>query len=343
MRNLRTVLLLVATALLAGILAWRWVSEWGLVTLNYSNAPLSNVIKSIERQGRVEIRTNADQATPVTIRLNRAPVFEAIDTLGARIDADARLAYLGAPSQKQIADVLAAFSADSNPGGWRVFSPGFSGGMIVGDLASLDPRVIEWKVTETGDRRLQALLDQGAQKTGAIFAVPEIWNPELGKLPSVGKVREVTTDLMRTVSGKVQEVFLLMVRPLRREDERMLTESGEMRRGETVFSPQREGKRNPQWAAERVRASIAMLPKDEQAAAQMNFDELRAFWESIRDLPEQERRARIEEQSNRPEDQAQLDERAAARYERRSSQQREQWYRNYIQRKEQIKGAPAKS
>lgn len=343
MRNLRTVLLIAAPALLAGLLSWKWVSQWGLVTLNYSNVPLSRVIKSIERQGRVEIRTNADQATPVTIRLNRAPVLEAIDTLAARIDADARLAYLGAPSRKQIAHMLAAFSSNSDPGGWRVFLPGFGGRMLAGGAFDLDPRLIEWKATETGDGSLQAMLDQGAQKTGAIFAVPEAWNPALGKLPSAGKVGKVTADLIRSVKGRAREVFFLMIRPPRPGNESRQRESGETRRGEALLSGRREGQTNPEWAAERGRATIAMLPKDEQAQAQRHFDEERAFWESIRDLPEQERRARIEEQMNKPEFQALRDERAAARYERSTPQQRERWFRNYIQRKEHIKGAPSKS
>ena len=56
MRKLRTALLLVVAASAMGVLAWRWWTERGLVTLAFTNAPLSTVIKSIERQGRVEIR-----------------------------------------------------------------------------------------------------------------------------------------------------------------------------------------------------------------------------------------------------------------------------------------------
>ena len=88
MRKLRTALLLVIAASAMGVLAWRWWTERGLVTLAFTNTPLSAVLKSIERQGRVEIVTNADTAALVTIRLNRAPLFEAIETLALRIDAE---------------------------------------------------------------------------------------------------------------------------------------------------------------------------------------------------------------------------------------------------------------
>src|SRR5262245_45011860 len=122
MRRLRTALLLVMAASATGLLAWRWWTEGGLVTLAFTNTPLSTVIKSIESQGRVEIATNADRAALVSIRLNRAPVFEAIDTLALRINANAKLAYIAAPTSEQIRAALRAFSSGANPGEWRVFS-----------------------------------------------------------------------------------------------------------------------------------------------------------------------------------------------------------------------------
>jgi hypothetical protein len=352
MRNLRIVTLTGALVLLSGLLVWRWVTDWGYVTLNYSNAPLSEVIGSIERQGRVQITTNADPATRVTIRLKRAPVFEAIDTLAIRIDGNARLAYICAPSARQIADGLAAFESGSNPGGWAVFFFGFGGRMAMSDEAALDPRFIEWKVTQAADNSLQAILEQGAQKTGALFAVPNEWNPALVALPSSAKTGKVAAALAKAAKGEMREIFLLTVRPPRGEgdrnvDDRTSGEFSETAQSATVFAPRRRGRAersgNPEWIAERAQAQIAMLPVDEQAEAQRRFDEMRAFWQSLRDLPQQERRAKIEERMNSPEVQALMEERAAARDAARTPEQREQRYRNYIQRKEQIKGAPTKS
>ena len=352
MRSLRIVVLLGALTLLAGVLVWRWATDWGFVSLDYANAPLSKVIGSIERQGRVQISTNADPATPVTIRLKRAPVFEAIDTLATRIDGDVRLAYIGAPRVKQIVDGLAAFESGSNPGDWAVFFLGFGRRMVLSDEAVLDPRLIEWKVTPSADKSLQAILEQGAQKTGALFAVPKEWNPAPVELPSSGKTGKAAAALAKAAKGEIREVFLLTVHPPRAAEERSAgdrpsEEVRETAQNATVFTPRRRGRDeregNPEWMAERAQAQIAMLPQDEQAEAQRRFDEMRAFWQSLRDLPEQERRAKIEEQMNRPEVQAVMEERAAARDAKRTPQQREQRYRNYIQRKEQIKGAPTKS
>lgn len=341
MRNLRAAGLLVLTVLLTSVLGWRWVSQRGLVTLNYANAPLSQVIRSIERQGLVEIRTNAEPTTPVTIRLVRAPVAEAIETLAVRTDGDARLAYIAARTGDQITEALAAFGAGTNPGGWAVFSSGFARRLVFGDTSTLDPRLIEWKLSKGADRTLQALIDQGAQKTGALFAVPIDWNPTLASWPLSGRVGKVTADLVRTAKGKVREIFLLTVN--RRYDSPRQAEP-DGRPGRTVFSEQRaERQESAEWTAERVQAQIALLPEDAQADARKNAEAAREFWESIRGLPDEERLAKIQEHMNLPEVQLRMDERSAVRDAMRTPEQREQRYRNYIERKEQIKGRPTRS
>ena len=343
MRKLRTALLLVMTAVATGVLAWRWWADGGLVTLAFTNAPLAAVIKSIEGQGRVDIATNADPATLVTIRLNRVPLFEAIETLALRINANAKLAYIAAPTSEQIGAALRAFSSGANPGEWMVFSAQAGGRLILGNLSAVDPRRMEWRVTETTDRNLHTLLDQGAQKTGALFAVPLGWNPLLTKLPSAGEVGAVTAKLIRTAKGTAKELFLLTVHP-RSDDQQGQVEAQERPPGPTLFSaPPRPQPPNPEWMAERAQTAIALLPADQQDEARRDFNEVRAFWQSIRHLPESERRAKIEEHLNRPDIEARMEEQAAARDARRTPEQREQRYRNYIRRKQQIKGAPIKS
>jgi hypothetical protein len=342
MRKLRTALLLVVAASAMGVLAWRWWTERGLVTLAFTNTPLATVIKSIERQGRVELATNADPAALVTIRLNRAPLFEAIETLAVRINANAKLAYVAAPTREQIGAALRAFSSGANPGDWMVFSAQWGGRLMVGNLSAVDPRRMEWRITQTADRNLHTLLDQGAQKTGALFAVPLGWNPLLPKLPSAGEVGEVTAKLIRTAKGATKELFLLTVPP--RTDGQPGQVEAERPPGRTVFSAlPRTQPPNLEWTAERAEAAIVVLPPDQQEEARGEFNEIRTFWESIRQIPEPERRAKIEEHLNKPDVEARMEEQAAARDARRTPEQREQRYRNYIRRKEQIKGAPTKS
>lgn len=345
MDNRRILVLAGVALLLCATLVWRWMSGWGLVTVDFTDAPLAKVIRSIERQGGVKIATNADLTTPVTILLNRAPVFEAIDTLAARIDGDARLAFIAAPTKKQITEVLAAFTGGTNPGGWSVFSAGFGGGFggFGSGESEIDPRRIEWTVSEAADKNLQTLLQQGAQKTGALFATPEAWNPLVNRLPSAGTTGQVAGGLVKAARGHMRELFLITVRPPRPEGERAAGERGPDRwEGRTVLSPGRGNRNaNPEWMAERIQAQIAQLPADERAEAQKQFDEMRNFWQSVRALPEEERRAKWEELMNNPEVQARMEERMAARDARRSPQQREQRMRRYVDRKQQAKQAAA--
>ena len=214
---------------------------------------------------------------------------------------------------------------------------------MIGNLSAVDPRRMEWRIAETTDRNLHPLLDQGAQKTGALFAVPVGWNPLLTKLPGAGEVSEVTAKLIRTAKGTAKELFLLTVHS-RDDGQRRRVEVVETAPGRTLFSPPpRTEPPNPEWTAERAQAIIALLPSDQQDEVRREYNEMRTFWESIRQLPEPERRAKIEEHLSRPDIEVRMEEQAAARDARRTPEQREQRYRNYIRRKEQIKGAPTKS
>jgi hypothetical protein len=332
-------------ACLCALVVWRWVSGWGLVTLDYTDVPLSKVIKSIESQGRVKIATNADLSTPVTILLKRAPVYEAIDTLAIRLDGDARLAYVAAPDKKQIAEVLSAFTSGTDPGTWAVFSVGFGGGRMGGGETVTDPRQIEWKVGGSPDKNLQTLLGEGSQKTGALFATPRDWNPALGKLPSGGKTGKVVSSLVSSVRGQVRELFLITVRPPRPEGERNANQGRDRWEGQrTVFSPRRGNRNsNPEWMAERVQAQIATLPAEERADARKQFDDMRKFWESVRNLPEDQRREKFAELMNDPAVQERMENRMSARDSKRSPKQREQRMKNYLERKQQMKETAGKS
>lgn len=356
MRNPKVLLLAGVLTLLVGIWMWNWISGWGLVTVNFREAPLSKVIKSIERQGGVKIRTNADLSKLVTLRLDRVSPYEAVDTLAVRIEADARLAYVAAPQAGQITEVLAAFTAGTNPGGWYVSSagggfggPGGMGGPVGESEVFIDPRNTDWNVSESTEKTLKSFLSQGSQKTGVLFAVPEAWNPEVTTLPKSGKVGAVSKNLFDLAKGRFEEVFLLTAQAERSERPRNAENEGERRWefSRTVFSPTRgEGRRgggNQEWMAERIQAQINNLPTGEREQAQKEYNEMRAFWASVRELPEEERRQKIEEMMNNPEVQNRMQSRMEARDSQRTPQQRENRMRNYNERKQEIKQGMSKS
>jgi hypothetical protein len=212
-------------------------------------------------------------------------------------------------------------------------------GFIAGD-GQIDPRKIVWNPSDMPEKTLKTFFDQGAQKTGALFALPEDWDPPVTKLPKAGLVGEVAARLVRNAGGAVQEVFVLTVPPPRpQQAARPGNEDGPPRWEftRTVFTPQRGGSRNPEWAAERSQAQLAALPKEQQEEVRKQMEEMRTFWESVRNLPEEERRAKIEEMMNRSEVQERIQERMNIRDSQTPPKKREERMRRYLDRKKQIK------
>lgn len=96
---------------------------------------------------------------------------------------------------------------------------------------------------------------------------------------------------------------------------------------------------NPEWIAQRAEAAIAQLPKEAQAAAKAELDEMRQFWTDVRSLPEDQRRAKMQEFFSRPDVQEKMAARQEARDNRRTPEQREQRMKSYVERKSQMKAA----
>ncbi len=346
-------LFLAVAILAAGVLVWRWVSGWGLITVNFVDAPLSKVVAAVQRQGGVRIVSNADPSTPVTLQVRSAPLFEALDLLAVRLDGEMSLLYIVAPSRTALeAGLAAAATGERRPVGWTFFGGGWGrgggpggGGGFAGASAP-DLRKISLKPSPSEDKSLQAFFQQASIKTGALFAAPSDWNPALGALPGSGSLAAVVHRVAALVKGKVQEAVLLRVRP-QRED---FARGGDRTPGSNDSPPRGDGNRpgntpreqgawrerpqiNPEWIAERAEAQIALLPKEEQAQAREGLDEMRKLWAEIRRLPPEERRAKFEEVMSRPDVQERLQERMAARSDKRSPAQRAQRYRRYVERK----------
>lgn len=219
------------------------------------------------------------------------------------------------------------------PGGGGGWGGGFGGGMDFG--GGSDPRFVEWKISDMTDRNLQAYYNQGFQKTGALFAVPTDWNPVLVGLPKSGKTQDMAKKIASAGKGKVQEVFLITV------NQRQEGEPDQPRFTPTVFSASRgQGRQmNPEWIAERTQAQIAVLPPEERVQAQKDVDAFRAFRDSLKNLTEEERRAKWEEFMKNPEVQERMEERQATRDSRNSPDQRDSRARNYLERKQSMKGS----
>jgi hypothetical protein len=331
-RRLLSIGLLVLLA--AGWVAWQIYAGWGLVTLDVRNEPVAKVLSSISRQGGIDIASNLDPSTPVTLKVKRVPPVEALDIVAVRTDASWRLAYLGAPDEKSIDAALTAFRAGSEAAGWSSYGGGGFAMVEPQSGAALDLRRVAWTPSEPGG--LPALLEEAAQKTGVLLAAPTDWKPS-ASAPPAGPITKTAPRLFRDAGGVSREVFLLRARPSRDDGDW----DGGGRGGAWIGSGAGGG-----WmralgdgksTEERVEAQIALLPKNEQEKARADARLMRQFWQEVRDLPEDQRRAKAQEFFNRPEVAERMDERRMAREAKMTPKQRVERAQRYLERKAAMK------
>lgn len=321
-------------------IAWQIYSGWGLVTLDVRDQPLAKVLASISRQGGIEVASNLDPSTPVTLKVKRVPPVEALDVVAVRTEASWRLACLGASDDAKIEAALAAFRAGSETPGWTSYGAGNFNLVAPQSGAALDLRRVVWQPSEPGG--LPALLEDAAEKTGVLTAAPSDWKPSVSA-PKAGPVTESVARLFRDAGGVSREVFLLRRREGPGEDEgpgdRRATwiGSGNRDSGERGAGGWMRSLGDAQRNEQRTEAQIALLPKEEQQKARDDFKMMREFWQSVRDLPEDQRRAKAQEFFNRPEVAERMDERRMAREAKMTPKQRVERAQRYLERKAQMK------
>ena len=318
--------------------AWQIYAGWGLVTMDVRDAPLAKVLSTISRQGGIEIASSLDPTTPVTLKVKRVPPVEALDIVAVRTGSSWRLAYLGAPGEAAVDAALAAFRAGREAAGWTSFGGGGFNLVAPQSGEALDLRRVQWTPAEPGG--LPALLEEAAQKTGVLFAAPEDWKPSVGA-PPAGPVAEAAPRLFREAGGVAREVFLLRGRG------EMADDDGPGERREAWIGRSRSGgERGGGWmralgdaqsTGERVEAQIALLPENEREKAREDFKLMREFWQAVRDLPEDERRAKAQEFFNRPDVAERMDERRTAREAKMTPKQRVERAQRYLERKAALK------
>ena len=324
-----TILLVVFT-----IVYWVW-SGWGLITVQVNGKPLAEVIRSIEKQGGIVLKTNMDATRPVTMNVHKVPLTEALETLAARTDARWRLGYLFASDAATLKGALDTIASGKRPEGWKNFDVPLPGrpGSLAEEGIPMDPRRDRWAVQEPAEKTLQGFMQGAAAGVSAQFSCLETFNPAVGKTPSSGEIRKSAPQLAKAAGAKMEEVFLLMGRPQGVAE----TDGDRDDEGRGRGGPGGPRGGNFTLMRDRQLAEIAKLPASEQAGARAEFDERDKLFASVRDLPEAERRAKLEEIFNSPEMQDKMADRRMKSDERKSPEQRLAKYQKYVAKKQQVK------
>lgn len=341
--------LLGATLLFAvcAITYWIW-SGWGLVTVDVESKPLAEVIRSIEKQAGIVLKTNMDATKPVTMHVQKVPVTEALETLGAVTESRWRLAYFFAADATTVKGALETIASGKRPEGWKQYEVPLMGRPgSENEVVPMDPRHDRWIVKEPAEKTLQAFMKAAAAGVSASFTCPEQYNPAVAKAPSTGEIRKLAPQLAKTAGASWQEVFLLTGRPAGSPE---TADSGRDRDDDFGFGGggpprgirgdrDRDGKRGgPDFSLmkERQLAEIAKLPASEQATAKAEMEEREKMFASLKDLSDEERRAKLAEYMNKPEVQDRMADRQAKGNERKTPDQRLQKYQKYVNNKQQM-------
>ncbi|HEX5175626.1 MAG TPA: hypothetical protein VFV83_01280 [Chthoniobacteraceae bacterium] len=334
------IFLLVLAVLVVGNIGWRLWRTHGLITIDVTDRSLAEVIRSVEKQSGIKLRSNAPADTKVTLHLRKVPLLHALEVLAATTDTNLAVAYFAAPDKRTIAAALAAITAGQQAEGWKRFALPPMRGMADFDDGTTDPREEQWKVKAADEPTLHAYLAQGAHTLSAQFLAPEQWNPHVAKAPKSGKVSSVISRLAKSVRGESAEVFLLRGRPQR---------SGEVAGANAASNREpRDGAQNGRDRGlrpddmrkameERELAQIERLPKEKQAEARARWEERKKFFADLAQLSEEERRAKIEEaiekMMNDSERAAKMMAEGVKRSAMKTASQRAARYRGYLDRK----------
>jgi hypothetical protein len=328
-------------AVLTGYFLWQWVTGWGLISVDFRDVPVAKAIPILEKQSGKRILTNADPDARLTFRVRRAPLYDVLETVAAQTDGMSRIAYVVAKDKPTARAAAPALLTRERDGAVKVFNVPPLGFMGTAPGGAIDMMQMNWNVTEMPDTTLHAVLDQGAQKTGVLFAVPAEWNPTLTALPKSGQVPDVVQRAASAVGGHAEPIHLVTTfrGSGRGGEDRGADDDGPPRGMMGGGGPPNV---NPAWIAERAEAQIALLPKNEQEPARRVVGEAMAMFAQVRDLPPDERRAKMMELLQKPEVQEMIEDRMSARDARMTAEQRQRRYKRYIDRKQQVKptGAP---
>jgi hypothetical protein len=291
------------------LLIGRWIADWGLVTIHAKDQPISKVISSIARQGGVRIESSLDPTKLVTMDVVKVPPVEALETLAGIAEAGWRIVYLAAPTKTAINEAVLSLNGTGKIENWVVNyyqSPGWASGIDYGQV--IDPRTLSLTM-EGADPDLGKLLDEAAQKSGVMTALPKDWIAS-AKLPKPTSVRNAISAMVGSVHGKVTEFFFLTERPRRSWGGLGEGEGGPdaprptIAAGPTGGPPSsgvlpagdlRGPSPNPEWIQQRQLAKIKKLPTAQQEQAKKDMEERRAFFDSLKGLSPAERAAKFQD------------------------------------------------
>jgi hypothetical protein len=336
--------------LLVVILIARWIANWGLVTIHAKEQPLAKVIASIARQGGINIESSLDPSKRVTMDAVKVTPVEALEILAGAMESGWRVVYLAAPTKTAINEAIASLNGTGKIDAWTTSyypGPGGAGGAGGAEYGqAIDPRFLAISM-EGLDPDLAKLLDEAAQKSGVMIALPKEWSPP-AKLPKPTSVRKIVSSLVGSAHGKSAEFFFLSERARRGwggagpgEGDGGADRASGSRPSASVSQPPDVGHphANPDWMEQRQLAQIKKLPSEKQAQALKDRAERKDFFDSLKGLTTEERMAKIQDMMANSEMGQKMQDSQLVRQSQQTAEQRITRAVSYLNRKAAAKAS----
>jgi hypothetical protein len=312
------------------------LSGWGTITLDYENRPLGTVLHSFTRQSSLKVLTDLDLSKPISVHVHRVPVTEALDALQASTESRGRLAFLIAPNQAGLQNLISLMPRPSNQSGIKsleyrmplLFVPGTE------ELPQWrDPRDQVWTPSDLAKKDLRTLAEDVAQKTDIRIFFSESWNPSVLKSVSSGPLRSSLPSLAKASGGTGELVYLL-------PGQRSQNDSGGPTPPNTERWRQNGSEGTPLSAdafAERLKNRSSGLSGDQAKEMQASVEESVKNYRNWLDLTSEEREKKIQEMMQDPNRQQRGSDRFSRAMRMMSPSQRASRYSGYNSQKEAVK------
>jgi hypothetical protein len=301
---------IIVILLLANIISYIF-SNWGLITVKVTDAPLGQVIKSIERQGGVNIYTDMPPDTKVSMWVDHVRLPEAMESLTANVGGQWNLGFFAAPTSAAVKQEILTFQAGSIGDDARTYSYPTPMAMLSSGndddegLPASDPYLQVWPgyhtpppaPAQTADNNtngqapdpapappsppttLQDYLQAVAQEANVWIMAPGSWAPPVAAPATNSSITHAVKSLVSDAHGSVQEAIVLRARQRR----------GQGGGGQRGFG----GGGDTGWAymQDRMQNAINGLPADARPAANAQLAVEIKFQQDVLAAPPDQRRA----------------------------------------------------
>jgi hypothetical protein len=226
---------LIAVLVIANFFVHIW-SNWGLITVKVTDAPIGQVIKSIEWQGWVTIYSNIDPQTKISMYVDHVTLPEAMETLAVNAEAQWHLGFFAAPTASGVKEEIRSFQEgadrtdDSN-----VYSFPTPMDMFADeDTPVVDPRRQAWPglpatpppASPTADgsapdpepapSSVQGYLRAFAEHADVWIMAPSSWDPPVSAAPPASSsISSAVRSLVDRAHGSVSYALILRGREQR--------------------------------------------------------------------------------------------------------------------------------